>query len=123
MQNLQTSATNMTNTQNDATTALSDIAKIPANVDAGGNMAAIAYSTPLSSSSPSSTINSIFPAILGSSNTGGYVGQLYTAVTTVKTALSAISASADNFVTESSNYHSGVTALKTTVDNFTTFLT
>ncbi len=85
MANLATSSTNITNVQNDATTALTNIAKIPNNVNSGGNMNAISYNTPLNSGSPSSTINSIFPPILGSSTTGGYVGALYTLVSNAKT--------------------------------------
>lgn len=122
MANLATGSTNITNVQNDATTALTNIAKIPNNVNAGGNMNAIAYSTPLNSGSPTGTINSIFPAILGSSTTGGYVGALYTLVNGAKTSITNISQSATNFNNEASNFQSGVSALRSTITNFTDFL-
>jgi hypothetical protein len=105
-----------------ATTALSDIAKIPANVNAGGNMSAISYATPLTSASPSSTITSIFPFLLGSSTTGGYVGTLYSAATAAKSSLTAISATADSFVSETTNFQSGVSAMQQSVQDFASFL-
>jgi len=67
------SSTNITTTINRGNTALSDIQKIPNNANSGGNMGNIVYNTPLTSSSPTGTINSIFPNILGSSNTGGII--------------------------------------------------
>lgn len=123
MANLAPTSTNITNVQNDATTALTAIAKIPNNVDAGGNMNAISYSTPLNSGSPTGTTNSIFPDLLGSSNTNGYVGTLYTLVSTAKASITSISTSADNFNTQASNFQSGVAALQTTINNFKGFLT
>jgi hypothetical protein len=71
MANLQSNSSNMTSVSNSATTALTNIAMIPKNINSGGNMADIAYSIPLNSASPTSTINSIFPDVLGSSTTGG----------------------------------------------------
>lgn len=123
MANLKSSSANMTDASTKAATALSDIAKIPNNVNAGGNMPAVAYSTPLNSASPTSTINSIFPAILGSSTTGGYVGDTYSVVNTAKTMLANIAAGADSFTSETTNFQSGVTALKSTIDDFATSLT
>jgi len=64
---------NISTTTTRGNTALTDIQKIPKNTNAGGNMANIAYNTPFTSASPSSTINSIFPTVLGSSNTGGLI--------------------------------------------------
>jgi hypothetical protein len=123
MANLKSSSANMTDASTKAATALSDIAKIPNNVNAGGNMAAVAYSTPLNSASPTSTIHSIFPAILGSSTTGGYVGDTYSVVNTAKTMLASIAAGADSFTSETTNFQSGVTVLKSTIDDFATSLT
>jgi hypothetical protein len=37
----------------------------------------IVYNTPLTQSSTTGTINSIFPSLLGSSNTGGLVEAMY----------------------------------------------
>jgi hypothetical protein len=122
MANLASGSTNITNVQNDATAALTAIAKIPNNVDAGGNMNAISYSTPLNSASPSGTTSSIFPPLLGSSNTGGYVGTLYSLVTAAKASITSISSSADNFNSQASSFHSGVSALQTTINNFNGFL-
>lgn len=112
----------MTNVNNLATTALSDIAKIPANVNSGGNMGAISYSTPLNSASPSSTITSNFPSILGSSTTGGYLGTLYSVVSAAQTSLSTISSSATSFVSETTNFQNGVSAMQLSVKNFANFL-
>lgn len=122
MANLQPSSSNMTSITNSATTALTNIAMIPNNVNSGGNMPAIAYSTPFNSASPTSTINSIFPNILGSSTTGGYVGGLYAAVNSAKTTITSISNSASNFVSEASNYQSGITQLQSTLSNFTNLI-
>lgn len=122
MVNLAPSSTNMTNVQNDAAAALTAIAKIPQNQDAGGNMNTISYNTPFNSGSPTGTIDSIFPAILGSSNTGGYVGTLYTLVNAAKTSITTISNSADNFNNQASNFQSGVAALQTTITDFNNFL-
>lgn len=119
MANLLPNSSNMTSINNAATTALTNIAMIPNNVNSGGNMTAIAYNTPLNSVSPSSTINSIFPSVLGSSNTGGYVGALYTAVNSAKIAISDISTAANNFVSEASNFQSGIAQFQSTILNFT----
>lgn len=97
MANLIPTATNITNTQNDATAALTAIAKIPANVNSGGNMSAIAYNTPFNAGTSTGTINSIFPSLLGSSTTGGYVGTLYNLVNAAKASITSISNSASNF--------------------------
>jgi len=122
MQNLDSSSTNMTNVYNLAITALSDIAKIPANVNAGGNMNTISYSTPLNSASPSSTTTSIFPSILGSSTTGGYIGTLYSVVSAVQSSLSAISTSSDSFASETTNFQNGVSNMQQSVQDFASFL-
>ena len=122
MANLTPNSSNMTTITNAATTALTNIAMIPNNVNSGGNMPAVAYSTPFNSASPTSTINSIFPSILGSSTTGGYVGALYTAVSSAKTAITAISNAANNFVSETSNYQSGITQLQSTLLSFTNLI-
>jgi hypothetical protein len=121
MSNLQPSSANMTAVTTAASNALSDTAKIPNNVNAGGNMNAIAYSTPLNSGSTTGTINSIFPGLLGSSNTGGYVGSLYTTINSVLTIINNISSTASNFVSEVNNFQSSVGSLRTTVQNFTNF--
>jgi subtilase family serine protease len=122
MANLTPNSSNMTTITNAATTALTNIAMIPNNVNSGGNMPAVAYSTPFNSASPTSTINSIFPSILGSSTTGAYVGALYTAVSSAKTAITAISNAANNFVSETSNYQSGITQLQSTLLSFTNLI-
>lgn len=122
MANLQPSSSNMTTITTAATNSLTDIAKIPNNVNSGGNMTAIAYNTPFNSASPSSTINSIFPSVLGSSTTGGYVGTLYTAVSSAKDAITAISNSASNFTSQASNFQSGISTLQSTILNFTNFI-
>jgi hypothetical protein len=95
---------------------------IPNNVNSGGNLPPISYSTPFNSDSPTSTINSIFPSILGSSTTGGYVGALYTAVNRAKTAITTISNAASSFMSETSNYQSGITQLQSTLLSFTNFI-
>ena len=122
MANLASNSTNMTNVQTDATAALTAIARIPRNVDAGGNMNDITYNTPFNSASPTATITSIFPPILGSSTTGGYVGTLHTFVTAAKVSITAISTSADNFLQQSANFQSGVAALQTTITVFNNFV-
>lgn len=122
MQNLQSSSANMTNVNNLANTALSDIAKIPANVNAGGNMSAISYSTPLNSASPSSTITSTFPSLLGSSTTGGFIGTLYNVVVAAQSSLTAISTTANSFVSETTNFQTGVTTMQQSVQDFASFL-
>jgi hypothetical protein len=94
MANLVPSSTNITNTQNDATTALTAIAKIPNNVNSSGNMPDITYNTPFNSGSPTGTVNSIFPSLLGSSATGGYVGTLYSLIQGAKDSITSISTSA-----------------------------
>ena len=123
MQNIQTGSANITAVNNAGTQALTDTAKIPNNVNSGGNMNAIAYNTPFNSGSPTGTINSDFPTALGSSTTGGLVGNLYTTITGVMTSISAISTAAANFVTEVSNFQAAVGSLQTTVQNFTTYMT
>lgn len=122
MANLAPSSTNLTNVQNDATAALTAIANIPKNLNTGGNMNAITYNTPFNSGSTTGTINSIFPAILGSSNTGGYVGNLYTLVDAAKTAITTISTGADSFNQQTSNFQGGVAALQSTITDFNNFL-
>lgn len=122
MANLAPSSTNMTNVQNDATAALTAIARIPKNLNAGGNMNTISYNTPFTSSSTTGTIDSIFPGILGSSTTGGYVGTLYTLVDAAKTAITTISNGADNFNQQASNFQGGVAALQSTITDFNNFL-
>lgn len=121
MANLIPTSTNITNTLSDATTALTAVAKIPANVNSGGNMNDIVYNTPFNSASTTGTINSIFPALLGSSTTGGYVGALYTLLTTAKTSISSIATAAQNFNTEASNFQSGVATLQSTITSFNNF--
>lgn len=122
MANLAPSSPNITNVQNDATAALTAIAKIPNNVNAGGNMSAITYNTPFNSGSPTGTITSTFPAVLGSSTTGGLVGALYTLVSAAQSSISSISTSASNFNTQASSFQTGVGALQTTISNFSNFL-
>jgi hypothetical protein len=78
-------------------------------------MNTISYSTPLNSASPSSTITSSFPSILGSSTTGGYVGTLYSVVSAAQSSLSTISSSATSFVSETTNFQSGVSAMQLSV--------
>lgn len=70
-------STNISNTLTRGNTALSDIQKIPNNTNSGGNTDSIIYNTPFTSSSPTGTINSFFPFILGSSNTGGLIEPMY----------------------------------------------
>lgn len=122
MVNLAPSSSNMTNVQNDATSALTAIAKIPNNQNAGGNMNAISYNTPFNSASPTATINSIFPPILGSSTTGGYVGTVYTLVNAAKSSITSISNAADDFNQQASNFQGGVAALQSTITNFSNFI-
>lgn len=98
MQNLMPGSANMTQVTNAGNTAKTDVAKIPNNVDAGGNMNAISYATPLNLAATTGTTTSAFPAILGSSTTGGFVGATYTALSSAMTAISAISTAASNFV-------------------------
>ena len=83
MSNLQTSSANMTTIITAGQTALRDTAKVPKNINAGGNMNAITYNTPFSSASTTGTITSDFPTVLGSSNTGGLIGTTYVAVNAV----------------------------------------
>jgi len=123
MANLQSNSSNMTSVSTSASTALTNIAKIPNNVDAGGNMTAIAYNTPLNSASPTSTISSVFPAVLGSSTTGGYVGILYAAVSAARDTISNISTAAGNFVSQTATLQTTVTTLQSTIKNFTNFIT
>jgi hypothetical protein len=85
-------------------------------------MNAIAYNTPFNSAVQSGTINSIFPEILGSSTTGGYVGALYSLVNAAATSLTTISTSAGIFNTEASNFQSGASALQATINSFNGFL-
>jgi hypothetical protein len=99
MANLQSSSANMTSVNTAANNALTAIAQIPANANAGGNMAVISYNTPFNSASPTGTITSIFPTLLGSSTTGGYVGTLYSVVNSAINTISTISTAAGNFVT------------------------
>jgi hypothetical protein len=122
MANLAPSSANITNTQNDATAALSAIAKIPKNVNSGGNMNDIVYSTPFNSASPSGTITSTFPPVLGSSTTGGYVGTLYSMVSAAQATISDISTSAYNFGQQAGSFQSGVASLQTTITSFNNFL-
>ena len=123
MANLQTGSANMSAVLAAGNQALTDTAKIPANVNAGGNMAAITYNTPLNSASPTGTITSDFPAALGSSNTGGLVGNMYTTINSVITSISTISTAASSFVSEVTNFQTAVASLQTTVQNFTTYMT
>jgi hypothetical protein len=110
----------MTAVINAGNTAQSDTAKVPNNVNAGGNMSPINYATPLNFPFPFSTTSSTFPSVLGSSTTGGFVGTLYTAISSVLSAISSISSSANNFVSEVANFQSGVSSLRTTVQSFKT---
>ena len=96
--NLLPNSSNISSITNSANDAMQKIAMIPNNVDSGGNMTQIAYNVPFSSTSTTLTISSIFPGILGSSTTGGYVGALYTSVSGAEAAISTISNSASNFV-------------------------
>ena len=85
-------------------------------------MTAISYNTPLNSGSPSGTTDSIFPGVLGSSTTGGYVGDLYTTIGTVLASVTAISTAAAGFVSEVSNFQGAVGTLLTTVQSFKTYM-
>jgi prefoldin subunit 5 len=122
MNNLQSSSANMTTISTAANNALVNIAKIPNNVNAGGNMAAINYNTPLNSASPTGTTSSTFPALLGSSTTGGFVGSLYTTTTAVNSAISAIGTAAGNFVAQATTFSTSIAALQSTISNFTSFI-
>ena len=122
MSNLQPNSSNITAVNSAATNALTDIAKIPNNANAGGNMAAILYGTPLNSAVTNSSINSAFPAALGSSTTGGYVGSLYTAVSAAMNTIANISTSADNFISQTNTLQSSLASLQSTVKNFTNFI-
>lgn len=81
-------------------------------------MSPITYSTPLNSAAPSSTTQSVFPGVLGSSSTGGYVGGLYTTLSFVLETISNITSAADSFVSEVSNFQSGVSSLRGAVQSF-----
>ena len=122
MANLQSSSANMTAVSTAATNALTNIAKIPNNVNAGGNMTAITYNTPFNAASTTGTITSTFPSVLGSSTTGGIVGSLYTTTTAVNNAISAIATAAGNFVAQATTFSTSVAALQTTISNFTSFM-
>ena len=122
MSNIASNSTNMTRVQNDATAALAAIARIPNNVNAGGDMNTITYNTPFNSATITGNITSIFPPILGSSTTGGHVGFLYTFVNATKASISSIAISADNFLQQSANFSSGVAALQTTIAEFNNFV-
>ena len=50
------------------------------------------------------------------------MGALYTAVSSAKTAITAISNAANNFVSETSNYQSGITQLQSTLLSFTNLI-
>jgi hypothetical protein len=91
------SSGNISTTITRGNTALSNIQKIPNNANSGGNMANIAYNTPFTSSSPTGTINSIFPSILGSSNTGGLIETMYKLVEASIVSITVISQSALDF--------------------------
>lgn len=123
MATLIPSSTNMTNVNTAATNALQYVAQIPANVNAGGNMNTITYKTPFNSASTTGTITSIFPPILGSSTTGGYVGALYTLITSAKSTVTGISTSASNFNSQAANFQASVTPLQGVINSFTSFLT
>ena len=91
LSNIVPGSTNISNSQTAADNALTAIAKIPNNVDAGGNMNDITYNTPFTSSSTTGTITSTFPSVLGSSTTNGYVGTLYNLLTKAKDMITVIS--------------------------------
>ena len=80
MRNIRTGASNISAVISAGNTARYYTARIPRNSNGGGNMADITYSTPLNSASPTVSITSTFPSVLGSSTTGGYVGTLYTRI-------------------------------------------
>ncbi len=85
-------------------------------------MAAINYNTPLNSASPTGTTSSTFPALLGSSTTGGFVGSLYATTTAVNSAISAIGTAAGNFVAQATTFSTSIAALQSTISNFTSFI-
>ena len=99
MSSIIPTSTNMSTTKTHGDTALSDIQMIPNNANTGGNMNTIAYNTPFTSSSSSTTISSTFPSFLGSSNTGGLIQTLYTLVQSSITAINSVAQSALSFNT------------------------
>jgi hypothetical protein len=122
MSALQPNSSNLTAVNTAAATALTHIAQIPNNLDAGGDMNPILYPTPLNAPTHTSTTSSSFPAVLGSSTTGGYVGTLYSAVRAAKDAIASISSAAGSFVAQTSTLQASLGGLQSTVKNFSSFV-
>lgn len=102
-----------------AGTARTDVRKVPNNADADGNPT-ISYTIPFDTaySAGKSTINSGYPAILGSSGNGGVIGALYTASNQLYTTLNSISTSSSGFTGSSSSFGTAVTSIRNTIDGF-----
>jgi hypothetical protein len=73
------SNSNFSDSSSKAATVLSDTAKITKGVNASGNIV-LQYNTPLNAAITNSTVSSKIPSILGSSGTGGLVGEAYTMI-------------------------------------------
>lgn len=116
MSNVATNNSNMTNAVTAANNAMNAIQAIPLN--GGSGEMALTYSTPLNSASPSTTISSNFPSILGSTTTSGLVYAAYTIVSSTKAALVAIGAAATNFKNQIGTFNASVASVQNSVLTF-----
>lgn len=99
--------------------AITDVRKIPNNVDADGN-ATIQYTTPFNDAITSSTgtTDSLLNTIMGSSNNGGIVDVLFLIVNAMSTALTTIRDASVSFGGSISTFTSAIAAVNTDLDAF-----
>lgn len=119
MKNMQSSNTNVSNALSSYTTALTSVAKIPAD-SVGSTQATLTYNTPLNTASPSTPISSNFPQTLGSNTTGGIIDQLLTSLNASYFNLNLIAQSASTFVSSSSAMNSSLAILNSGIGNLST---
>jgi len=108
----------------DLSTAKDDIQKVPQNALSGGN-AVIDYKTRISDPYiPSTgTVSSIFVTVLGSSNTGGIIGNLYSNIETGYNTLSGIKTSASAFAAGATGFSSSIGGITSDLNNVQTQIT
>lgn len=111
----------LTTIVNDLSTAKDDIQKVPRGVPSGGN-AVLDYNIKISDpyGSTTGTYSSDFVTVLGSSDTNGTIGTLYTSIQTGYTTLNGIKSSAAGFASGAAGFSSSIGGITSDLTNVQT---
>lgn len=111
----------LTTIVNDLSTAKDDIQRVPKGVLSGGN-AVLDYNIKISDpyGSTTGTYSSDFVTVLGSSDTNGTIGTLYTSIQTGYTTLNGIKSSAAGFASGAAGFSSSIGGITSDLTNVQT---